>query len=106
MQTPGNKREAVRMTLCEPRGDNEEEELEGLGIKCGEGVIEVATWPFVPFLLTTLLKGGGKRQFVIDKWEGSTLDIDKTNQFTQTFTWIGHKASEEEIEKFLEEERE
>lgn len=52
------------------------------------GVLEEATCPFAPFLLTTLLKEGGKRQFVIDKWEG-------------TFTWIGHKASEEEIEKFM-----
>jgi hypothetical protein len=66
--------------------------------------LQAATWPFAPFLLTTVLKDGGKREFVIDKWEGSTIDIDKSNQFTQTFTWIGHKASEEEVAKFMKEE--
>lgn len=32
------------------------------------------------------------------------IDIDSNGVFAQTFTWEGHKASEEEITKFLEEE--
>ena len=62
------------------------------------------TFPFAPFLLTSIEKKGSKWHFVIDSWEGEAVDIDKDNTFTQTFTWTAHKASAEEIAKFLKEE--
>lgn len=71
-----------------------------------EETIQTATFPCVPFLLTAIEKEGNKRYFVIDTWKGETIDILDNDQFTQTFTWTAHKASEEEIEKFLEEEDE
>ena len=60
------------------------------------------TLPVTPFLLTSLVKGGGERHFVIDKWEGVTTDIRDNSDCVQTFTWTAHKASEEEIKNFLE----
>lgn len=71
-----------------------------------EETIQIATFPCVPFILTAVEKEGNRRHFVIDKWEGNTIDIDNKGAFTQTFTWTAHKASEKEIEEFLKEERE
>ena len=64
------------------------------------------TLPVTPFLLTSLVKGGGERHFVIDKWDGVNTDIQDNGDCVQTFTWIAHKASEKEIKKFLEDKDE
>ena len=64
------------------------------------------TLPITPFLLTSLVKGGGERHFVIDTWDGITTDIRDNGDCVQTFTWTAHKASEEEIKNFLEDKDE
>lgn len=96
------------MTLRMIRGDEseEEEELERLGLKREGEIIDFITHPFIPFLLTSAMSNGCESYFVIEGCEKATIDIDKNNEVTQTFTWVGHKASEEEIEKFLSEEEE
>jgi len=66
----------------------------------------IVTYPFAPFLLTTLQTDGGRGCFVIDKWEEATIDITDDGQFTQTFKWTTHKASAEEIEQFVKDESE
>lgn len=76
---------------------------------CGKETLptlSTPTFPLVPFLLTSIEKEGDKRHFVIDAWDGDTIDIDNNGQFTQTFMWKAHKATEEEIEKFMREEDE
>jgi len=62
------------------------------------------TFPFPPFLLTSIEKTGSKRYFVIDNVEGEEVETDKEGQFIQSFRWNVHKASEEEIEKFQKDE--
>ena len=64
---------------------------------------EAATFPPTPFLLIEIEKEGGTRNFIIETWDGMTIDIAKNGQFTQTFKWTAHKASEEEIEMFAKE---
>ena len=61
------------------------------------------TFPCSPFLLISIEKDGSERRFVIETWDGMTIDIAKNGQFTQTFKWTAHKASEEEIEMFAKE---
>ena len=67
---------------------------------------ESPTFPFTPFLLTSLVKGGGRRHFVVDNMEGVNVEVLGNNQFVQSFTWTTHKASKEEIKTFLEGEEE
>ena len=67
---------------------------------------ETATFPFTPFLLTTLTKDGGRRHFVIENMEGLILEVQGDRHLMQSFVWTAHKASEEEIKKFLEDNNE
>ena len=67
---------------------------------------ESPTFPVTPFLLTSFVKGGDERHFVIDTWDGVTTDIRDNGDFVQSFTWAAHKASEEEIKDFLEDKDE
>jgi len=59
------------------------------------------TLPFTPFLLTSLIKDGGKSHFIIDGMDGETVEVLDNGSFVQIFKWIAHKASNEEIKKFL-----
>jgi len=64
------------------------------------------TFPFPPFLLTSIEKSGDTRYFVIDSVEGEEVETDEKGHFIQSFRWNVHKASEEETEKFLRVEEE
>ena len=67
---------------------------------------ESPTFPVTPFLLTSFVKGGGERHFVIDKWEGAIVNMKDNGDCVQFFTWTAHNASEEEIRYFLEDKDE
>jgi len=64
------------------------------------------TFPFAPFLLTSLKKEGGRNYFVIDTWEGMDLEVLDDGKFVQSFVWTAHKANEDEIKTFLEDKDE
>ena len=68
--------------------------------------IETNTSPFSPFLLIVAEKVGDEKHYIIDGMEESIIDIDSDFTLTQTFTGTAHKASEEEIKKFIEGENE
>jgi hypothetical protein len=64
----------------------------------------IPTLPCTPFLLTSVMKKGDERHFVIDSFKGETIETEEKNHFVQTFKWSGHIASKEEAETFLKEE--
>jgi hypothetical protein len=86
--------------------DEGNSQLQHLWLKSEEEIMEFATHSFSPFLLTSVMSNGDENHFVVTGCEKASIDIDKNNEVTQTFTWIGHKASEEEVKKFSKEEEE
>jgi hypothetical protein len=64
---------------------------------------EEAVFPFTPFLLRDELSVGTK-YFVVESWKETSIQALKDCHFSQTIEWIGHKATEEEIEHFTEED--
>ena len=80
--------------------------LQCLGWKCTEELIVADRYPIAPFLLTMVEEGGNTRHFVIDTWGTEVMNLAPNGEIRETFTGTAHKASEEEIDEFLKEERE
>lgn len=78
--------------------------LQCLGWKCTEELIVADRCPPTPFLLTMVEEGGNTRHFVIDTWGTEVMDLAPNGEITETFTGTAHKASEEEVAKFMKEE--
>ena len=81
-------------------------QLQHLWLKSEEEIMDFVSHPFSPFLLTSVMTNGDENHLVVTGCEKASIDIDKNNEVTQTFTWLGHKASEEEVKEFLKEEEE
>lgn len=65
---------------------------------------ELATFPIAPFLLTAIDKDGEPRYFIIDSWNGRTTGAQEDGTFTQAYEWTAHKATDEEVTAFSEED--
>lgn len=58
---------------------------------------KIMTFPPAPFLLVDETKQGERRYYLIEEWEGSTVDVLADGSFIQTLKLKAHEASEEEI---------
>ena len=65
---------------------------------------EEATFPATPFLLWEKDVNGqhvGSGPYIVEMWDITRLQILDDCRFTQTIDAIVHKASEEEIERYI-----
>lgn len=61
-------------------------------------------FPQTPFLLIDEAKEDSSRYIVVEHWEESDIEVLRDCHFMQNIEITGHKASAEEIAKFLKEE--
>jgi hypothetical protein len=61
-------------------------------------------FPPTPFLLVEEFKEKDNSYFVVESWTESDIQVLRDCHFMQNIEFEGHKASEEEIERFLREE--
>lgn len=93
------------MTLREPRGDESDEEAdERLGIMGNKEISRGVGFPPTPFLLVEEFKERDNRYHVIESWKESDIQVLRDCHFMQNIEFTAHKATEEEINKFIRDE--